>query len=197
MKMEGINKTENIAKTDDMAKNMVNLENSSFSGLGEKFKKYGRILSIATMISIAIAAGSEQANAQSPTMPNPTEKSMEHTSKIKWADESMNRMKTDINELKTNEDVVVFERIVIKPFIYNIGMLSEGKEVQSNYSLEEYKKILLDVQEMKKTFGSIEKKLNVEGFASAHDNIEYLIKILNMRTSYSGFHEYKKLYNLE
>ena len=127
---------------------------------------------------------------------NKTEQTIEYTQKIQWAKEAMQRMMNDAKQLETEEDVVVFERNIIKPFVSNIGMLSEGREEQNDYSLEEYKDLLACVEEIQKEFATIEKELNIEPVGSVSSNIEYLIRILKMRVSYVGFNEYKKSFGL-
>ena len=76
-------------------------------------------------------------------------------------------------------------------------MIGAEKEAQSNYSFEEYKKMFLDIHEIEKTFNSIEKKFNIEQARGVLNEIMDMKYILEMRTSYSKFHEYKKLHNLE
>jgi hypothetical protein len=169
-----------------------NNKNTFLDTVGKISRKVvlGAALASATMAT-------ENVSAQTGTKINKTEQSTEHTSKTDWAEKSMNRMKSELTQLSTANDVIVFQRETIKPFLYNIGMLSEGKEIQNNYSIDEYKKLLSDVENIKKTFEDLEKRLHVEDQNNIDNNIEYLIKILKTRTSYSGFHEYKKLHNLE
>ncbi|MFZ2072462.1 MAG: hypothetical protein WA101_01865 [Minisyncoccia bacterium] len=166
-------------------------------GFVKNLGKLGRKIALGTALLGATFA-TEKATAQNQTaQKRPTEQSIEKNNKMQWETEVMNKMKNDINKLKTKEDIATFERLTLSPFMNNLGILGKYKEVESNYSFEEYQKMLLDMQEVVKTFESIEKKFNFERTGAMQSEIIHLLHILDMRTSYSSFHEYKKLNNLE
>lgn len=191
----GKNKNKESPESLEKPEDFVQHESSCLENLGGKFRKFSHILTLATTISVICFVSAQEASAQKTNISQKQE--LKDQSKIDWAFEAMNKLNNDANKLKTAEDVAVFERLIIKPFVYNIGMMSEGKEVKSNYSMEEYEEILSCVKTIEKKFEEIEEKFNVTRSGGVYNNIEYLKKILTMRTSYSGFHEYKGLYNLE
>ena len=173
------------------------MKENFFNKIKQEVKK-GVVIGAVTTASILPSKNLEAQNRQS-DLPrkNQTEQSMEKVNKTQWETDAMNRIKSDINQLKTKEDVITFELSILRPFVYNIGMIGAEKEAQSNYSFEEYKKMFLDIHEIEKTFNSIEKKFNIEQARGVLNEIMDMKYILEMRTSYSKFHEYKKLHNLE
>lgn len=172
--------------------------NNKKEGIVNNIGKLGKKIVLGAAIVGATLTAEKASSQTTPDRQNEqTEHSIEETNKMKWETETMKRLKDDIKELKTERDINTFELLILRPFMYNIGMLGAEKEVKSDYSLEQYKKMFLDIKEIEKTFESIEKKFNVEQTGGVSSEIIHLKQILEMRTSYSGFHEYKKLYNLE